>query len=246
MRGVIVATNDDGYESDGLLMLVRALRRVGRVFVVAPRYSCSACSHSITIRRKPAVEDIGEKDGARWFVVDGTPADCILHAMPEVVEGQVRIVVSGINLGANVGVDVHYSGTVAAAKQALLQGIPALGVSIDSREPRHFETAAEVALRWSRLLLATENPEPLCLCINVPDVAPHQLRGETLVRQHLSDVVSEFGAEYGVENVGKEFPTDVEALSAQMVTVLPVDVDVTSIWGLRRVEELEERFWSRG
>jgi len=76
-------------------------------------------------------------------------------------------------------------------------------------------------------------------------VAPHQLRGETLVRQDLSGVVSEFGAEYGVENAGREFPTDVEALSAQMVTVLPVGADVTSRWGLRRVEELEERFWSR-
>ncbi|RKY15223.1 MAG: 5'/3'-nucleotidase SurE [Planctomycetota bacterium] len=246
MRGVIVVTNDDGYESEGLLVLVRALRRIGRVCVVAPQRPCSASAHSITIRRRPAVQSMGEKDGARWFVVDGTPADCILYAMPEVVEERVRIVVSGINLGANVGVNVHYSGTVAAAKQGLLQGIPSLAVSIDSREPQHLETAAQVALRWSRLLLAVDPPEPLCLCINVPDVAPHQLRGETLVRQDLSAVVGEFGTESGVENVGKAFPTDVEALSAQMVTVLPVTVDATSAWGLKRVQELEERFWSRG
>jgi len=246
MRGVIVVTNDDGYESEGLQVLVRALRRIGRVCVVAPQHPCSASAHSITIRRKPAVQNRGDKDGVRWFVVDGTPADCILYAMPEVVEGEVGIVVSGINLGANVGMDVHYSGTVAAAKQGLLQGIPSLAVSIDSRRPRHLETAAQVAVRWSRLLLAVDPPEPLCLCINVPDVAPHQLRGETLVRQDLSAVVSEFGTDLGVEKVGKAFPTDIEALSAQMVTVLPVTVDATSVWGLRRIEELEGRFWSRG
>ena len=246
MRPVIVLTNDDGIDSPGLSALVRALRGMGRLFVVAPKTMCSACSHSITIRSRIEVGDLGERDGAHWFAVRGTPGDCILYAMPEVVRQPVDLVVSGINFGANIGVDVHYSGTVAGARQATLQGIPSIAVSIDSRKPKHLETAAEVAARWAKILLALESKLPLCLCINVPDVAHEQLRGEMLVRQDLADVSKNFGGHEGVTTVGDEWPSDTETLNAQMVSVLPLVVDLTSRWGLRVLEDLEVRFWSRG
>jgi 5'-nucleotidase len=166
----ILVSNDDGYFSDGLRSLVEAVSPLGDVWVVAPDREQSAASHSISLNRPLRITEVRE----RWFAVDGTPADSAYLAIHHLMkDDRPRIMVSGINHGANLADDVNYSGTVAAAREAAFLGIPAIAFSLVSRAPFDFQYAA----RFARSLVAAALAQPqlpprMLLSVNVPRGEP--------------------------------------------------------------------------
>jgi len=170
----ILLSNDDGIDASGLAALHQALETLGELWVVAPASEQSAMSHSLTMHRPLRVRE----RAPRRFSVDGTPADAIYVALHHLMPAPPELVVSGINRGANLGFDVHYSGTVAAAREACLQGVPAVAVSAHTHDgPPRFDTAGIVARRVAERVLAHGLGEGTLLNVNVPSVAPDDLRG---------------------------------------------------------------------
>lgn len=171
----ILVSNDDGIDAPGLAALEAALAPLGTVWTVAPEKEQSAQSHALTMHKPLRAIPAGER---RWGV-SGTPADCVYLALHHLINEPVDIVVSGINRGANLGSDVHYSGTVAAAREGCLAGIRAVAVSLD-RDPTvapHWETAAQLA-RQVVAEVAQRTLDPLVyLNLNVPDVPAAKVRG---------------------------------------------------------------------
>ena len=169
----ILISNDDGYQASGLVHLAAAMRRLGDVTVVAPDRDRSGASNSLTLDqpiRATRVED-------RLYRIEGTPTDCVHLAITGLLDDEPDMVVSGINAGANMGDDVLYSGTVAAATEGRFLGLPAIAVSSASPEPRHYETAARVAATLLGRLLADPLPADTILNVNVPDCSWDSLRG---------------------------------------------------------------------
>jgi 5'-nucleotidase len=170
----ILLTNDDGIDAPGLRAAFQALRDKGDVHVVAPSFERSACSHTITLRSPITVQRISHPCYGIAHSVDGTPADCVRLALAELVEDQIDLTVSGINQGANAGVDTFYSGTVAAAREAAILGIRAIAFSHAVRrgvEPDWSPATQLTDVLISRLL-EEELPGPGFWCVNYPTVLP--------------------------------------------------------------------------
>ena len=163
----ILVANDDGIESTGLTMLADALRTLGNVWIVAPRTPQSAMGRALTLF-KP-INVIKKSDCC--YAIDGTPSDCVNIALNRLLPQRPALVVSGINTGPNMGDDIPYSGTVAAAFEAAIRGIPAMAVSLACRRDFQFGPAADVALRLARTVLARGVPQGTFLNVNVPDTA---------------------------------------------------------------------------
>lgn len=170
----ILISNDDGIDAPGLAALESALGDLGTTWVVAPDRERSAQSHTLTMHKPLFATPRGE----RRFAVSGTPADCVYMATYGLLPQRPDLVVSGINRGANIGHDVHYSGTVAAAREGCLQGIPALSVSLAFiGEPKHFETAAELAKQVVQRMQQDGLRDDCHLNLNVPDLPLQSIRG---------------------------------------------------------------------
>jgi len=164
-RPRILVSNDDGYQSEGLRALVAAMEELGEVWVVAPEVEQSASSHAISIHRPLRLREVR----SRWFAVDGTPTDCSWLGIHHVLKGRrPAIVVSGINHGPNLSDDVTYSGTVAAAMEASIIGVPAVAVSLAGWGPQDFGPAARFARALVGEALARDLPRNLLLNVNVP------------------------------------------------------------------------------
>jgi len=160
----ILVTNDDGYTSEGIQVLADALEGIGEIWVVAPNREQSAVSHALTLDRPLRIERLG----TRRMSVDGTPTDCVAIAMSNLMDGRgPDLVVSGINFGFNMGADVHYSGTVSAAFEGVILGLPALAVSQQLGDGYSFERAAEIACG-----LADDVPLKFCVPLMPVVVTP--------------------------------------------------------------------------
>jgi 5'-nucleotidase len=186
----ILLSNDDGVHAHGLRALYRELRRLGDVTVVAPLEERSTAGHALTLH-KPLRMIRVDTD---FYGVSGSPADCVYLGLRKVLKGEPDLVVSGINRGANLGQDVYYSGTVSAAREACILGIPALAVSLDvdfhrapPEERLHYSTAAKVASRLIRDMMKEGSmlspPRHTLLNLNVPDVPVAKVKGIQLARQ---------------------------------------------------------------
>jgi 5'-nucleotidase len=178
----ILVTNDDGIDAPGIIALAKALRSVGRVRVVAPDRQQSAVGHALTVSRPLRATPVRRNGELYGYAVDGTPADCVkLGATTLLVEefgGLPDVVVSGINHGSNTSINILYSGTVSAASEAMLLGIPALAVSIDSLDYRtDCTTAAEYAAYITRRMPDFQLPADTLLNVNVPALPAEQIRG---------------------------------------------------------------------
>jgi 5'-nucleotidase len=173
----ILLTNDDGIDSAGLVALRRALDGFGDVVTIAPTRNHSAVARSITIDRNLHVKRRQFGDGFEGFAVDGTPVDCVRLAVVGVVAEAPDIVVAGINIGGNMGADVTYSGTVGAALEGALRGLPGVAVSIDAREPRHLDEMTGVIAAVLAEVFARGLPEQTVLNVNLPDVPAAQIKG---------------------------------------------------------------------
>jgi 5'-nucleotidase len=231
----ILVSNDDGYFSPGIALLAEKLSALGEVTVVAPERDRSGASNSLTLDRPLTVRRAA--NGFRY--VNGTPTDCVHLALTGLVDPLPDLVVSGINFGANMGDDTIYSGTVAAATEGYLFGIPSLAVSLASKEGRHFETAAGIAVQMVERLARAPVAGPLLLNINVPDIPLAELGGieaTRLGRRHKAEAVVKMqtprgetsywiGAAGGAQDAGPG--TDFHAVAAGRVSVTPLQVDLS-------------------
>lgn len=172
----ILVSNDDGYHSPGIVALADAVASLGEVWVVAPDAEQSAKSHSLTLLSPLRAT----RRGPRRYAVNGTPADCIYLGIHELLDGPPDLVISGINRGSNLGNDVHYSGTVAAAREACLAGVPAIAMSLHiepEADTHHWETACDVARHVAAHVRDRGLPAHTLLNVNVPNVPAPALRG---------------------------------------------------------------------
>ncbi|OFZ83928.1 MAG: 5'/3'-nucleotidase SurE [Betaproteobacteria bacterium RBG_16_66_20] len=231
----ILVSNDDGYFSPGIALLAERLARLGEVTVVAPERDRSGASNSLTLDRPLQVRRAA--NGFRY--VNGTPTDCVHLALTGLVDPPPDIVVSGINFGANMGDDTIYSGTVAAATEGYLFGVPSIAVSLASKVGAHFETAAAIAVQMVERFGRAPIREPLLLNINVPDIALAALGGievTRLGRRHRAEPVVQMqtprgetaywiGAAGGEQDAGPG--TDFHTVAAGRVSVTPLQIDLT-------------------
>ncbi|MEA3364001.1 MAG: 5'/3'-nucleotidase SurE [Candidatus Hydrogenedentes bacterium] len=233
---LILVTNDDGIRAPGLVSLARHLEAIGSVWVYAPDREQSAVSHGVSLHRPLRVTETQP----RWFSVDGTPADCIMLAVRDLLPERPALVVSGVNPGANLGDDVTYSGTVAGAREGMLLGVPSFAVSDIAYAPNHIETAARVAAQIAQCCLERGLPPDTVLNINVPDVPYDELQGISVTRMGRRDYQDEIirrvdprgGIYYwigGTEPSHVVAPgTDFEAIDEDRVSVTPLHRDVTN------------------
>ena len=230
----ILVSNDDGYFSPGIAMLAARLAALGEVSVVAPERDRSGASNSLTLDRPLTVRRAA--NGFRY--INGTPTDCVHLALTGLMDPPPDIVVSGINFGANMGDDTIYSGTVAAATEGFLFGLPSIAVSLNGKAGEHFETAAAIAVQMVERFARAPIREPVLLNVNVPDVALAALGGidvTRLGRRHKSEPVVKMqtprgeafwiGAAGEAQDAGPG--TDFHAVAAGRVSVTPLQVDLT-------------------
>ncbi|CAM5792362.1 5'/3'-nucleotidase SurE [Castellaniella caeni] len=232
----ILVTNDDGYNAPGIEALVAALRLLGEVTVVAPETNCSGASNSLTLRRPLSVRQAANG----YYFVNGTPSDCVHVALTGLLDFHPDLLVSGINNGANLGEDTLYSGTVAAASEGLLFGVPSLAFSLVQREWQHLDTAARVAREMVERYKHQPWPRPMLLNINIPAVPYPALTGfrvTRLGRRHPSEPVIRSTTPYGetvywIGPVGRALDsgpdTDFGAIEAQAVSMTPLRLDLTA------------------
>lgn len=179
----ILLTNDDGIFAKGIEALYLSLIEEHDVVVVAPETEQSAVGHAITFLDPLRVKPVQRNGSFFGYALDGTPADCVKIAMTELMKPLPDIVVSGINMGANVGVNVIYSGTVSAATEAALLGVPSIAVSIDSFNATDFSAATGAVMKLLSILEKEALPPGVSLNVNVPGVAPSEIKGFRITHQ---------------------------------------------------------------
>ncbi len=231
----ILLSNDDGYFAPGLNILAEHLSKLAEITVVAPERNRSGASNSLTLDRPLSVR----KANNGFFFVNGTPTDCVHIALTGLMDAVPDMVISGINDGANMGDDTIYSGTVAAAMEGYLLGIPSFAVSMSQHNAVHFETAARVTVELVQHYVENGLCAPTLLNINVPDMPYDQLKGKIITRlgkRHKADPVIQLktprgetvywvGAA-GAPNDGGE-GTDFYAIAHEQVSISPIQVDLT-------------------
>ena len=231
----ILLSNDDGYFSTGLAVLAEAVARVAEIHVVAPERDRSGASNSLTLTRPLRMH----RAPNGFYFVDGTPTDCVHLAVTGLLADEPDIVIAGINHGANLGDDVIYSGTVAAAMEGRFLGLPAIAVSLVGRNARHFDTAARVVLELLDRLKDHALPTDTILNVNVPDLPYAELAGFEATRlgnRHKAEPVIKSADPHGnpiywVGSAGAEADagpgTDFHAVRQRRVSVTPLYVDLT-------------------
>ena len=231
----ILLSNDDGYFAQGIECLARVLAEVAEITVVAPERDRSGASNSLTLDRPLSLR----RSGNGYYHVNGTPTDCVHLAVTGMLDELPDMVVSGINNGANMGDDTIYSGTVAAATEGFMMGVPSLAISLCSKAGVHYETAARVALELVKTVQREKAGEPLLLNVNVPDVPYDELRGMEVTRlgkRHRAEPVVTtitprnetvywVGAAGAAQDAGEG--TDFFAVSQNRVSVTPLQIDLT-------------------
>lgn len=231
----ILVSNDDGYFAPGIAALVEALREVGEVTVVAPERDRSGASNSLTLDRP-----LSFRTAANGFhFVNGTPTDCVHLAVTGMLDDLPDMVVSGVNHGANMGDDTIYSGTVAAATEGFLLGVPSIAVSLVSKAATDFSAAARVARDLAERFMRAPFRQPVLLNVNVPDRPYAQLRGPVVTRlgkRHKAEPVIRsvtprnetvfwVGAAGEAADAGEG--TDFHAVAEGFVSITPLQVDLT-------------------
>jgi len=242
----ILVTNDDGIMAPGLLALRRALADLGRVDVVAPTTPQSAVGHSITLTDPIRAHRVDLGDGIVGQGVEGSPADCVKLAVLELLDEPPDLVASGVNLGANVGINILYSGTVAAAVEGAFFGVPSVAVSIEDSDSPEFDGAAGIARRLVDQWLARDGGRATLLNVNVPDLARGGPKGVRVAGQSLKGwregwqrrtdprgrtyywMVGDPAHEQGADS-------DAAALAGGYVTVTPLRFDLTDHHRLEEV-----------
>jgi 5'-nucleotidase len=256
---LVLITNDDGIDSKGLLALRAAVSRTpgARVEVLAPNRDWSAVGHTKTMDRPLRVTEVELPDGSRGYASDGTPSDCVALAVLGFLGERPALVVSGINRGPNLGDDITYSGTVAAAMEAVVSGIPGIAVSYGDRYSWEYEAAATFAAGLVGRAIERGLAPDILLNVNVP---PGEIAGVEVTRlgkrayyDELIERVDPYGRKYywigGEEPGGEAEPgTDLAAVAAGRISVTPIHLDLTNHQLLEQVRgwDLERVLGRRG
>ena len=248
----ILITNDDGVRSDGLLGLYNSLQSVGNVTVIAPDRPRSASGHAITLHKPLRADKFRLPNGEYGYATNGTPADCVSLGVLKIVGEPVDLVVSGINRGPNLGYDLTYSGTVSAAMEAAVMGIPSFAISVAKDEVEFgFGVAESFAKYLAEILLTRKLPRGVFLNVNLPDAPPERIAGVEITRQgvrHYDGRVETRSDPMGRAYywLGGDLPvdvledgTDVKAIADNNISITPIDLDLTAT---AMIETLSE--WS--
>lgn len=245
----ILLSNDDGYFAKGIQTLATKLASLGQVTVVAPEADRSGASNSLTLDRPLMLRQ--SPNG--FYYVNGTPTDCVHLAVTGMLDQEPDMVISGINHGANMGDDTIYSGTVAAATEGFLLGIPAIAVSMSRHHPIYFETAAQVVFNLVEKIKLNPLPTNMLLNINVPDVPFEELKGirvTRLGRRHKAEPVIQtqnprgetvywVGPAGAAQDAGEG--TDFHAVASGFVSITPLQIDLTYVSQLDNLKAWLER-----
>lgn len=240
----ILVTNDDGVHADGLFALQQALQAVGDVTIVAPERQQSATGHAITLHKPLRILPMKLSDGSAGFATSGTPTDCVTLGYEIVMGGKCDLVVSGINAGANLGWDLTYSGTVAAALEGAVLGLPAIAISLvfermEGMEP-DYGAAAEFVAKLARQVQADPLPPNMLLNVNVPLIPSGQLQEVVITHQGRREYVDRIlvrddpaGRPYYWQggSIREDVPdpgSDVHAVLHNQISVTPVQLDMTA------------------
>ena len=231
----ILLRNEDGYFAPGLAALFESLAGLGEIVVVAPEQNRSGASNSLTLDRPLFLK----KASSGFHFVNGTPTDCVHLAVTGMLDDLPDIIVSGINHGANMGDDTIYSGTVAAATEGFLLGIPSIAISLTSFEGNNFETAGRIARELVERFIRDPIKEPVLLNVNVPDIPFAALKGTEVTRlgrRHKAESVVKMNSPrnetvYWVGAAGAAADagpgTDFNAIERGFVSITPLQIDLT-------------------
>lgn len=232
----ILVTNDDGVYAPGIRALHDAVRHLGQAVIIAPERDNSAVSHSLTMNRPLRVRQLAED----VHTLDGTPTDCVTIGMNKVLSEKPVLLVSGINPGSNLGDDISYSGTVSAAIEGTMYGIPSLAFSLAGELPFDFETAAGVAWKLAPMALQFGLPEKTLLNINIPSCKPGDIRGikftnqgRRIYKNSIQETFDPWGRKHywiggGTVHWSGGENTDEQALNEGYISVTPIQLDLTN------------------
>jgi 5'-nucleotidase len=239
----ILITNDDGIHSPGILALQQALTEVGQTIVIAPDRDNSAVSHSLTMNRPLKIHKL--KDN--FYTVDGTPTDCVAVGLKKLLMVQPDLLVSGINAGANLGDDISYSGTVSAAIEGTMYGIPSMALSVGGKQPYNFRAAMQIATCMARKILRNSLPENTLLNINIPSGSIYKKirvtrQGRRLWENSIHETLDPRGSKHywigggtSVTDPGED--TDVHVFASGNVSITPIQLDLTNHTGITYLKE---------
>lgn len=235
----ILISNDDGISSPGIYALVNELKKIGEVLVVAPQTEQSAVGHSITMKIPLRVNEYFHNSEFFGYAVDGTPADCIKMGIKNILKTLPDIVVSGINNGANSAINIIYSGTVSAAREAAIMDVPSIAVSIASHQPSDYSYAAKVAAKVVKLALSNKLKRGTLLNVNIPNLPEEKIKGFRFTSQGKAkwdDVYEERIDPYGkkyfwltgkITNEDSSIESDYGAVINDYVSISPIHFDLT-------------------
>lgn len=234
----IFITNDDGIHSPGLKALHQALQTIATTVVIAPDRDNSAVSHSLTMNRPLRVKEVDKG----WYTVDGTPTDCVALGLKTILDTPPDLLVSGINHGPNLGDDISYSGTVSAAIEGTIYGIPSLAISVGGTQPLNFNAAKKIAVTLAEKALSTSLPPHTLLNINVPsgeqpDAMRITRKGRRIWQDSIQKTLDPRGNTLywiggGTAEIDSDTDTDVNTFFAGKVSITPIQLDVTNHQGI--------------
>jgi 5'-nucleotidase len=246
----ILLTNDDGIYAPGLAALYQEFRALGKVVVVAPESEQSAVGHAISLITPLRVKEVSLTGGVQGWAVSGTPADCVKIAMAELLPEPPELVVSGINLGPNVGINVLYSGTVSAATEAAILGVRGVALSLNSYDPEaDFATAAQMAREVIDLMRTWKAwSNGFCLNVNLPALPRDLIKGIRVTRQDVGPLIEHFERRvdprrhvyYWLAEINErqqpDLETDFGALSLGYVSITPIHHDLTDYHNMQGLQ----------
>jgi 5'-nucleotidase len=242
----ILLTNDDGIQAPGLKILFKESRKLGKTVIIAPEHDNSAASHSLTMNRPLRAREIAED----IYTINGTPTDCVTIGIGKILPQRPDLVISGINPGPNLGDDVSYSGTVSAAIESTMLGIPAIAISLAAdSEPLHYETAAAFIIRLAKIILQQGLPRDTLLNVNVPNTPSDRIKGVAFTRRGrrlYEDAIKETYDPWGRKHywIGGGTPsfdagadTDSAAISVNKISITPMHLDPTNYEALSLLQK---------
>ncbi len=244
----ILLTNDDGINADGIYAIYKELKKIGTVIIVAPNTEKSSVGHGITLFKPLFFKKMVIKGKFTGYAVNGTPADCVKFAT-SVLKAKPDVVVSGINLGNNEGCSVFYSGTVAAAREGALSGIPSIAVSLATFVDPDFRYAAKIGAKYVKLVHKNKLKKGTFLNINVPNVVSSRIKGIRITKQGKTPIHGEFLKKLDPSNqpyywmtgkppiVKKDDGSDIYLLKRNYVTVTPIHCDLTDYDSITAVSQ---------
>lgn len=235
----ILVSNDDGIDSPGISALVKSLQEIAEVIVVAPQHEQSAVGHAITMKIPLRVTPYYKNGNFFGYAVDGTPADCVKMGIRNILKERPDLVISGINNGSNAAINIIYSGTVSAAREAAIMEVPSAAISVTNHSPKSFSYAAKLARMLALKLINQKLPLGTMLNVNVPDVAEEDIAGIVLTKQGKStwdDIYEQRKDPYGKDYywlTGKMFDVDTDkdidqvAIRNNYISITPIHFDLT-------------------